>query len=265
MSGTGVKFSVFTKPWKEMPLERLGEYVKSLGFDGVDLPVREGFQVEPANAERELPAAAKILEEQGISILSVADGTEEKTISACAAGGVPMIRICVRIEGGFMESIEAWKRKLDDLVPILDKHGVTLGLQNHCGPNVANAMGLRYLLEDRDPRHVAAVWDAAHNALEGERPEYAIDILWPHIRMVNLKNAYWLRTNGPEAEVAEWKTYWTSGRHGLASWPRVAAELNCRGYEGVICLTAEYSDNDSVDRLIAEDIAFAKALFEQSA
>ena len=124
-------------------------------------------------------------------------------------------------------------------------------------------MGLRYLLEGRDPKHVAAVWDAAHNALEGQRPEYAIDILWGHICMVNLKNAYWLRTKGPEAEVAEWKTYWTSGRQGLASWPRAAAELKRRGYDGVVCLTAEYSDHDSVDRLVAEDMAFARGLFEQ--
>jgi len=96
--------------------------------------------------------------------------------------------------------------------------------------------------------------------LNGEDPELAADILWSHLCMVNLKNAYWQRTNGPEAEVAQWRHYWTTGRHGLAPWPRVAAELKRRGYRGVICLTAEYSDEASVDRLIAEDIAFAKSL-----
>jgi len=35
-----------------------------------------------------------------------------------------------------------------------------------------------------------------------------------------------------------------------------------RNFSGDICLTAEYSDHDAVDRLIAEDIAFAKSLFE---
>jgi len=29
----------------------------------------------------------------------------------------------------------------------------------------------------------------------------------------------------------------------------------------VVCLTAEYTDGDSVNRLIAEDIAYAKSLF----
>jgi hypothetical protein len=77
-----------------------------------------------------------------------------------------------------------------------------------------------------------------------------------------LKNAIWVRTNGPEAEVAEWGVYWTSGRHGLASWPRVVAELKRRGYAGTVCLTAEYTDEASVERLVAEDLAFARSLFE---
>lgn len=58
-----------------------------------------------------------------------------------------------------------------------------------------------------------------------------------------------------------WWACWTGGRLGLASWPRVVAELKRCGYEGVYCLTAEYSDHASVDRLIAEDIAFGKLSF----
>ncbi|GAG29863.1 unnamed protein product, partial [marine sediment metagenome] len=108
------------------------------------------------------------------------------------------------------------------------------------------------------------VWDAAHNALEGEVPEYAIDVIWPHLCMVNLKNAVRARRDapGPEsAACAEWKVVWTAGREGFASWPRVAQELVRRGYDGVVCLTAEYSDEAAVDRLIAEDIEFARVLF----
>src|SRR5438132_1361386 len=82
----------------------------------------------------------------------------------------------------------------------------------------------------------------------------AIDTIWPHLCMVNLKTAFWRRKTGPEAEHVQWRPYWTSGRQGLASWPRVAAELMRRGYSGVLCLTAEYSDEAAVNRLIAEDI-----------
>ena len=56
------------------------------------------------------------------------------------------------------------------------------------------------------------------------------------------------------------ETTW-SGRQGLASWPRVAAELQRRAYSGVVCLTAEYTDEAAVSRLVADDIAYAKSLF----
>ena len=47
-----VAFSVFTKSWKTMPLDRLGELVRGLGFEGIEVPVRRGFQVVPGAGAR---------------------------------------------------------------------------------------------------------------------------------------------------------------------------------------------------------------------
>ncbi len=255
-----VKYSVFTKPWKQ-PVPELGAFVAGLGFDGIELPVRPGYQIEPERVGRDLPRVARQLGEQGVKIYSVAGPADEPTIAACAEAGVPVIRVMVRVgAAGYLAAEAQAQREYDALLPLLERHGVTIGVQNHCDRFVANACGLRSLLAKYDPRRVAAVWDAAHEALNGMDPELALEVVWPHLCMVNLKNAYWQRTTGPEAEVAAWRHYWTSGRHGLASWPRVAAELKRRGYRGIVCLTAEYSDEAAVDRLIAEDLAFARSL-----
>ncbi|MEW6750842.1 MAG: TIM barrel protein [Candidatus Latescibacterota bacterium] len=263
MSASRVEYAVFTKPWKTMPLPELGCFVSSMGFQAVELPVRPVFQVEPQAVAAGLPRAARELAQSGVRIASIAGPTDEATMAACAEAGVPIIRICVSIpqDEGYMEAEARLQREYDALVPLLDRHGVTLGIQNHCDRCVANAMGIRHLIEKYDPRHVAAVWDAAHNALNGEDPELAIDIVWSHLCMVNLKNAFWRRTSGPEAEDVTWRPYWTTGRQGLASWPRVAAELQRRQWSGVLCLTAEYSAEKSVDRLTREDLAFARSLF----
>ena len=45
--------------------------------------------------------------------------------------------------------------------------------------------------------------------------------------------------------------------------PRFAAELNERGFDGVICLDADYSEEEAPDRLIVQDLAFARSLFEE--
>lgn len=262
MNDPAVQFSVFTKPWKATSLAELGRLVRSLGFEGIELPVRPGFPVEPANVARDLPRATRQLGEAGLKIFSVAGPADEATIATCAEVGIPIIRVMVPISPEGYRATEAQARRdFDTVIPLLDRYRVKLGVQNHNGRYVCNAMGLRHLIESYDPRHICAIWDAAHNALNGESPELGLDLIWPHLGMVNLKNAIWQRKNGPEAEVAEWEVYWTNGRHGLASWPRVATELKRRGYRGTICLTAEYSDESSLDRLIAEDIAFARSLF----
>ena len=261
MSRHGISFSVFTKPWKG-PIEEVARFVSGVGFDGIELPVRPGFQVEPQNVTRDLPSAARRLDAFGLKIYSVAGPTDEATIATCAELGIPIIRVMVAIgDDGYRATEEQVRRDFDRMIPLLDRHGVKVGVQNHNGNFISNASGLRHLIESYDPRHVCAVWDAAHNALNGEAAELALDIIWPHLGMVNLKNAYWERINGPEAEVASWRIHWTTGRHGLASWTRVATELNRRDYKGVVCLTAEYSDEEAVNRLVAEDLAYAKTLF----
>ncbi len=263
MPPSGIKFTVFNKPWK-LGLPELAEHISKLGFDGVELPVRPGYPVTPDNITTELPKAVSILAELGLIIGSIAGPTDEKTMAACAENGIPVIRICVgtREEEGYLDGISRLQKEFDALVPLLEKHGVMLGLQNHYGSrDVCNAMGLRYLAEKFNPKQIGLVWDAGHNGLEGEQPETAIDIVWSHLCMVNLKSAYWRQVNGPEAETAKWESYWTTGRKGRAQWDRVAAELKRRNYSGTICLTAEYTDEASVDRLIAEDIQYARSLF----
>jgi sugar phosphate isomerase/epimerase len=261
MTSRAYQFSVFTKQWKTPPPE-LGRFVHELGFDGVELPVRPGFQVVPARVREDLPGVAKQLADEDVRIFSVAGPADEPAIATCGELGIPFIRVMVQVgDEGYLAAIENTKREYDALVPLLEKYGVALGVQNHCGQFVGSAVGLRQIIEPYDPKHVCAVWDAAHTTLDGEPPNLAIEILWSHLRMVNLKNAIYRRENGPEAEDVQWKSYWTTGRHGLLSWPDVAEELKRRGWTGIVCLTAEYSDLDSVDRLIAEDVAFAKPLF----
>jgi len=261
-----IYFSIFTKPWK-MGLDRLGEFVAGLGFDGIELPVRDGYPVEPAQVEK-LPQATRQLARQGVRVFSIAGPSDERTLAACAEAGIPIIRVMVPIDAeGYLATETRMRREYDRLLPLLEQYGVKLGIQNHSGRYIANANGLRHLIEGYDPRRIGAVWDAAHNALNGEEPELALEILWSHLCMVNLKNATWVRKSAPEGthvSEAGWEPYWTGGRQGLASWPRVAAELTRRGYRGVICLTAEYSDPAIVDRQIAEDLAYARSLFKRS-
>jgi sugar phosphate isomerase/epimerase len=263
MKDSAYLFTVFTKPWKTLTMENLAVHVKRLGFDGVEFPLRPGYQVEPEAAAKGLPRLARVFADQGLKIASIAGPTDEVTFAACADAGIPVIRIMFGVRGEkYTEAEIRIRRELDAMSKLAERYHVTVGIQNHSGDFApANASGLVRLCEGRDPRHVAAVWDAAHCALAGEEPEIGLDMCMKHLCMVNLKNAFWKRATGPEAEVVRWDHYYTSGRQGIASWPRIAALLKARAWKGVLCLTAEYTAEDQVDRLAAEDIAFARSLF----
>jgi sugar phosphate isomerase/epimerase len=256
-----IVFSVFVKPWPKKSIAELGHMVHWMGFDGIELPVRPGFPVNPENAATELPKTVKTLAEHNVKIYSIAGSLTEAMIAACAAAGVPTLRVMVPVGAdGYLATEEQTRKEFDAILPVLERHHVRIGVQNHCGKYICNASGLRTLVDKYDPKYVGAVWDAAHNALQGEEPELAIEIVWPHLCMVNLKNAVWRRKNAANAPIPEWAPYWTPGREGLASWTRVMAELKRRQYSGVVCLTAEYSDEAQVDNHIADDLNFARAL-----
>ena len=256
-----INWSVFTKAWK-MPMAELARHVQTLGFDGIELPIRPKYQVEPDTIEAQLPQAVKILDDHGLKIFSVAAPTDERTIAACGQCGIKIIRVCeyTPYAQSYVESEKQIIRKYEALVPLLEQHRVTIGLQNHCDDFIPHMAGCREIARHFSPRQVGIIWDVAHCALNGEDPEIAADIAWPHLVMVNWKNAFWQRSNGPDAEVATWQYYWTTGRQGKAPWGRCAAELIKRHYQGVVCLCAEYTDEAAVNRLTAEDIAYAKSL-----
>ncbi len=258
-----VEFTVFTKPWRTQSLSALGAFVKGLGFDGIELPCAPAIRSNPPPSRTDLPKAVRTLAAEGVKITSVAGSTDEATIAACAEAGVPIIRVCLDIPPGVAyldHEARIWAAVRPPGAHSLRRYGVTIGVQNHSGRYIANAMGLRHLLERYTPAQVGAVLDPAHCALNGEIPELALDIVWSQLRMVNLKNVYWQRTNGPEAAVAQYQRHWTSGSQGLCSWEKIAAELQRRALRRPdLPHRRVYGRSMRWISLIAQDIQFAKS------
>ncbi len=269
MKENDMVFAVFVKPWKSFSLSELAKHIRKLGFGWIELPVRPGFPCEPETIEESLPETVRVLREEGVQVLNITASlalTDERLYIGSLKAGINMNRVIFdRYAGENYWDAEKRSRKiLDDALPLCEKYGYQIGVQNHSGRCVpVNAMGMHNLVKDYDPRYVGAIWDPAHNALEGEDPEPALDIVASHLCVVNLKNAFWNRVSGPEFEEVRWSVYWTSGRQGRASWHRVADKLKQMAYKGPVCLSGEYSAEKDVDRLIVEDLAYAKACFEQ--
>lgn len=264
---TKTEFSVFVKPWKALDLPKVARHVQELGFNLIELPVRLGFPVEPERIEADLPGAVKIFGDQGIRIVNVTADlplTDERLYAACAANNITMNRVIFkRISPSYWESEAAARHQLDAALPLCEQYGVKIGVQHHYGGSVPiNSMGLYNLVKDYDPRWVGAIWDPAHNALQGEDALTGLELVKSHLCMVNLKNAYWRRTNPPDGSPAQWDAYLCAGPHGRTSWAEVAQGVKQVGYTGPLTFSAEYTDDTYTDRLLEADLAYARKLFD---
>ncbi|MDI6618084.1 MAG: sugar phosphate isomerase/epimerase family protein [Clostridiales bacterium] len=257
-------FGVFTKPWTTQSLDELGNMLSKMGFNGVEFCLRKGYQIEPESAKEGLKKLVSVMKKYGIAVTSIGSSTDENIFEACAEAGVPIIRTLAPIDlkKGYNAAVEEVKRRIDKVVPLCEKYNVKLGIQHHYGPMISNSMELYQLLKDYDPKYIGAIWDSAQSVLAGEEVEQGLDIIWPYLCLVNLKNVFYLRTNGPESE-AKWHRYFTTGKQGLASWPRIAGYLKKRQYKGAVILTHEYSNQAEVNKLLAEDVRYAKSLFDE--
>ncbi|MGN7798610.1 sugar phosphate isomerase/epimerase family protein [Leifsonia sp. 22587] len=260
-------WSVFTKPWRGPTTSALGDLVAGMGFDAVELPVRPGYQVTPDTVTIALPAAVRELARAGVTVASIASGTDEATFAACAEAGVPFIRIMVPIgDAGYAATGAQIRQTLPVLAERAERYGVRVAVQPHYDDYIADSSELYALLRDVNSPGIAAIWDAAHDGLARKRPEHGLELLWPWLGIVNLKSAYFARVeDGASGEDdPRWEPVFTDARNGMAEWGRAIRYLTASAFAGPICLTAEYTDESDLVAKVTRDLAHAKRLQTQA-
>ena len=95
-----MKLMMFAKHLQSYPLEKAGQVAKELGFDGLQLTVREGGFVAPEDVKEHLPAAMATLERVGAEVPLIAtditaadDDYAEETFAAAAKCGIKALNL----------------------------------------------------------------------------------------------------------------------------------------------------------------------------
>ena len=261
--------SVFSKPWPKHSAANLSDLLLSLGFKGIELPIREGFQVTPDTIDSALLKFASELRKNGLDIFSVAGDMDEVTIRACGESGIPILRTMLKLDLSlsYQENVDTFRRQCEELYPALQDSGVSIGLQNHCDGFACSSLSVIHAIEPLRSDCVSAVLDLGHTGLEGEREDLAIDIAWSRLSMINLKNAIRFPDGTDAAGAVKWNRTWVSGKEGYTSWNEVISELAKRNYNDPICITAEYKDDkmqaltgNSVIEPLRQDMHFLQSL-----
>jgi sugar phosphate isomerase/epimerase len=263
-----MRYIYFTKFLKELDVPGLIKFCKEAGLDGVDLAVRPEYPINPDNAVKELPAAAKAFAEAGLTIglvsvattLNDADSKDAKSaFEATGKAELPGVKIgYFPFRPPFDENLKAARTRLEGFAKLAEKNKVRVYYHTHSGANIGNnAACLRWLLQDFDPHHVGAFVDTGHTAINGGPIRMELDIVRPWLAMIAIKDMLW------EKKDKGWAHRVVPAGEGIVQWNEVAQGLKECKFNGTISLHGEYETKSQDERLklAKEELAFLKKRF----
>ncbi|GAB1451409.1 sugar phosphate isomerase/epimerase [Draconibacterium sp.] len=224
LAGTGFASSVlssksvkrpicaFTKCLQFLNFDQIAEVLARLEFDGADITLRPGGQIEPENAKSELPKAVKTLQKAGVGIpmmtSAVTDADDKlsmETLKVAADSGIKYYRmgwLAYDFSKTIQQNLDAHKTQFEKLARLNEKLGIHGGYQNHSGIHIgAPVWDLYELLKNVDPKYLGVQYDIRHATTEGGYSWLlGMKRVEPWIRTICIKDFIWSKN-----EKGEWK------------------------------------------------------------
>lgn len=250
-----------SKFFRALGVAELGAKARELGFDGIDVSVRPGHPVHPANVETALPQAVAAWRGLGLACpLATAPVTlvdpeapeVEPLYAGCRAAGVPRVKIGFfpfRPQEAYWEQVAGARRALEGFARVGERYGVQTVYQVHSGPVLgSNCAGLMHLLRGLDPRWVGAYPDLGHMVLDGEDYPLGLAMVGEHLSMVAVKDAY--HAPQPAGSEPPFVPRFVRLGRGAVNWRRALGALQALGFDGAISVHTEYDFDESIIRQV---------------
>jgi sugar phosphate isomerase/epimerase len=256
-----VQIVLNSKFFSTLSVSELGAKAQVLGFDGIDVNVRPGHPVSPANVATALPAAVTVWKEEGLVCpLATApvtlvrpDAPEvEPLYAGCAVAGVPRVKIgFFHFTPGedYWALVQAARRALEGFARVGERYGVQTVYQVHSGPVLgSNCAGLMHLLRGLDPRWVGAYPDLGHMVLDGEDYPMGLAMVREYLSIVAVKDAY--HAPRPAGSEPPFVPRFVSLGRGAVNWRRALSALKALGFDGAFSVHTEYEFDESIIRRV---------------
>ena len=268
-----MRFIMFTKHLEGLDVPGIIEALQSVGVDGADLCVRDGYPVNPGNIATALPAAAKQFAAAGLSIpLVTAPGDfsrpdidyAERYYAACGEAGVKHIKLGYwhwKPGMRYWDEVDKIRGYLDKFQELSAKTGVQTVVHNHSGRSMGlNSCAAMNLVKGFDPQHIGIFTDPGHLSLCGEPIDMALDIVSDYLAILAFKDMIRERTM-KDGEVT-WATPVRKLGWGFVDWKTTLATLKAMNFNGSISMHSEYSGEptETVIDLARADTRFVKSI-----
>ncbi len=242
---------LFTKLFRGQSIEMIGSTAAAIGFDGIDLLIRRGTQLEPAAPEA-IPDAVRLLGREGVVVpMATTDLTDpsaipaERLLAACAEAGIGVIRLGYwkyDPARGYAACFEAARQDLDALAQLAAKTGVQLAVQLHGDTIHGSGAQAAALLAGHDPALIGAYPDPGNQVVQDGREDwrFTFDVLRPWLCCVGVKNGGWFPAELAPSGQRRWRSDWLGVPDGMVPWDEIAAFLKETGYDGLLSFHSHY-------------------------
>lgn len=242
---------LFTKMFRGQSLEFIGSTALDLGFDGIDLLIREGHQLNPREPDA-IPAAVRLLEQKGTSVpMATTDLTDpaalpsKRLLAMCREAGIQVIRLgywSYEPERGYAACRDTARRHLDTLEALARETGVLLAIQLHGDTIHSSGPLTAALLEGHDPAFIGAYPDPGNQAVQSGREDWRLtfDVLRPWLCCVGVKNGGWFPAGIAPSGQRRWKSDWLGLADGMVPWDEIIGYLRTSGYDGFLSFHSHY-------------------------
>jgi len=246
-----VTIVLFTKLFKGKDIGEVADVASSLGFDGIDLLIRRGFQVEPEQPER-IRAAVERLQDAGLSVpMATTDLTDpevldtERLFAALAESGIGNLRLGYWNYDpavGYATIFDTARRHLDRLTELARAAGIRLTIQLHGGTIHGSGAQTLALLQGHAPDVLGAYPDPGNQVVQDGREDWRLtfEVLQPWLAVVGVKNGGWFPSTLAETGQRTWHSDWLGLDEGMVPWDDIVAHLKSTGFDGIYTLHSHY-------------------------
>ena len=263
-----IEVCYFSKHLQWLGWEQMAETAAELGFDGIDLTVREDGHVLPERVKEDLPKVATIVRKAGLDIpmittdiVDIHSPHVEEIVRTASEVGIHRYRWNefswsdtkpvpdlsrfrpspgkhAKLLIDVPRRLSELKKRVAELAELNQKFNVCAMYHNHSGPLVgAPVWDLWILLKGFDSRWVSSNFDIGHATVEGGLGGWvdSTRLMTPFIRGTAVKDFKW----GKNAE-GEWEPLWCPLGEGMVNFPAFLAMLKEGDFSGPIQLHSEY-------------------------
>jgi sugar phosphate isomerase/epimerase len=244
-----LKVAIFSKHLQFLAGAELAAGVAELGFDGLDITVRKGGHVEPAQVAQDLPALAAMLKQHGLEVPMVTTDI----VDAGTPFAEDILKTMARLEirnyrfGGFKwearqpydAQLESMKPRLAKLAALNAKYQACAMYHTHSGVGLVGASiwDLHILMKDLDPKAIGVNYDVGHATIEGGLGGWidSFKISGAHLRGIAVKDFLW-----EHDDKGNWREQWKPIGEGMVRFPQFFAMASEAGFAGPLQIHYEY-------------------------